>query len=443
MGRILTVFLALVICGVAAVFALVFMRPPQGAQQADVDSAPRNVIFLIGDGMGPQQMGLLFDWASAAQMSPTALERMSHSGTLGMMRTGAHNSPLTDSAAAATALATGVATNNGFVGMDPQGEPLPTALEVARDRGFRTGLVSTSRLTHATPASFASHVTSRDNETVIAQQLLESRVDVMLGGGSSFFLPEEEGSAKDRRSDIQAGGYHLVRTEAELLAVPADTERVLGLFHPSHLPYAIDRDEPDEEQTPSLPALTKRALELLPRSDRGFFLMIEGARIDHGGHMNDVAAVLGEMREFDACVALALEYQEQHPDTLVLVTADHETGGLSLTRSLSDLKPEHFLSMARAKQSLDKVPDPDPDASYDQSVYGVGRYKFYLPRYWRTESRALQRSCGWNASFATGQHTTTPVAVLAQGPGEAAFRGIYRNTYVGQRLLEWMSAEVP
>ncbi len=403
------------------------------AAETPTADAPRSVILLVGDGMGPQQMGLLMDWAQAAGSETTNLQRLANAGTLGMLRTGAFDTPYTDSAASGTALACGIQARNGAIAVDPKGKPAKTCLEDARDSGRRTGLVTTTRLTHATPACFASHVVSRRMEPQIAAQFVrEADVDVLLGGGARFF-PEpllEEATAK---------GYRLLHTQADLDDVPADATKLLGLFARSHLPFLLDRDAPGEATAPTLAALTRTAVDVLGRGEKGFFLMVEGGRIDHAGHANDVAGVLGEMREFDAAVGVALAYQKEHPDVLVVVTADHETGGLAVTSGKRVLLPRDFVAMAEAEDSIGAainkagtVPKVDP------AVLGRSRLAFYPPGTEVGNALALDRSATWNVSFGTQGHTTTPVAVLAVGPGHAHFGGIHRNGRVGRLLREWM-----
>lgn len=397
-------------------------------------TSPRNIILLIGDGMGPQQVGLLFDWADASANTPTAIETLMQSGELGIVRTGATDSPLTDSASSATAIATGIRTYNGAIGVGPDGERLETIIEKAHARGRKTGLVTTTSVTHATPASFAAHIDQRSKEAEIAEQLVASSVDVILGGGRSYFLSERH----DLRPQIATAGWRLVTDGAELNAlVPG--ERVLGLFANGQLPYLIDRDSPDEAQSPTLPELTAKALQLLSDGDdeTGFVLMVEGGRIDHGGHANDVAAVLGEMREFDRTIDVVLSYQEQFPDTLVLVTADHETGGLCVTAGRRALTSQDFLDMARAESSAEVlVPEGKLPGTLKPEPFGVGRVDFYPQSARPVTFGGISRSAGWNVSFGSQGHSTTPVYAIARGPGAHRFSGLLDHPTVGQRLIE-------
>ncbi len=404
-------------------------------------AAPRSVILIIGDGMGPQQLGLLLDWAAAADRAPTALERLMNSGTTGYIRTASIDSPATDSAAAATAIACGVAEKNQVVAMTQDGRPIPTAMEDAIASGRKTGLVTTTRVTHATPACFITHIDHRDKEEEIAVQIVDSKVDLILGGGAQYFLSQRQ----NLRDQIAKRGWRLVE-DMETLGEVQNTDRVLGLFAKSHLPYVLDRDQPGEETAPTLAELTEKALQHLGPSSTGFFLMIEGGRIDHAAHANDVAGILGEMREFDDAVAVAMDYQRKNPSTLLLLTADHETGGLCVTYGDGDdvLTDEHILAMTRAKNSVEIAIEKNELklGPLDPSVFGVGRTKFYSPAYYASNYTGLKESAKYKVSFGTGNHSTTPVPVIARGPGATLFGGLHRNTWIGQHLRKWMQRPV-
>ncbi len=402
----------------------------------DAPSAPKSVILLIGDGTGPQEFGLLMDWADAAGKSPTRFESLCNDGATGWLRTAPVGGPLTDSAAGATALACGVSTLNGVIAMDPQGKPLPTCLEDARAKGKHTGLVTTATITDATPACFAAHVGSRgEQDEIAAQYVRDGGADVLFGGGAKHFKKKVLAESADK-------GWKTVTTAEELAALPAATPKALGLFADGNVPFALDRIHGDHPQTPSLPDMTKKALEILGRDDAGFFLMVEGGRIDHACHGNDAPAALGELREFDAAIGLCEDFGRAHPDTLVIVTADHETGGLAVTSGAppNTLSAGCFLAMAKVEQSIEGLgvggkPPKDFDAA---AKFGAARVPFYPAGAWVSEAAALERSAQFCVSFGSYNHTTTPVMIAAAGPGASAFVGCHRNTIVGQRLREWM-----
>jgi len=399
---------------------------------------PKNVILLIGDGTGPQQFGLLMDWADAAGKSPTAFERLAEAGTTGMLRTAPAEGPLTDSAAGATALACGVSTENGMIAVDPKGNPLTTCLEDARAKGRHTGLVTTTTITHATPACFAAHIGNRGEEGEIARQYVHDGLgaDVLFGGGQKYFPGE-------LRTEAAEKGWAVVTTREELAALPAGTGKSLGLFAPSHVPYLLDRDQEGEEKAPTLPEMATKALEILSRDDKGFFLMVEGGRIDHACHANDAPAALGELREFDDVIALAAEFRAKHPDTLVIVTADHETGGLTVTsgRPPYNVSAQTLVALTKVEKSIEGLGiGGKPPKDFDPAAkFGAFNANFYPPVYWVADAAALERSSRFGVTFSTGGHSTTPVPIVAAGPGAAVFSGIHRNTLVGKKLREWMS----
>jgi alkaline phosphatase len=273
--------------------------------------APRNVILFIGDGMGPEQV-----------------RAGAHAGILaaapykGAIRTRSASSSVTDSAAAATALATGHKVNNGVVSMalPGDGQALPTILEIFAASGRGTGLVTTTEMTHATPAAFGSHVADRGDGVGVADDYLEvTRPDVLLGGGVLALTDDA----------LHRAGYEVARTRDDLaaLAVPRAEPKLAGLFGVGHLPYEAD----GPHESPRLSELTAAALARLSAHESGFFLMVEGGRIDHAGHANEIARLVGEVVEFERAVGVAVEWAKQRDDTTILVTADHETGGLSLT----------------------------------------------------------------------------------------------------------------
>ena len=288
----------------------------------------RNVILCIGDGMG-------FNHVALARYEAVGLNGKLHMERLpitGVMRTHSADTLITDSAAAVTAMASGVKTDNGMIGMTSEKIAYCTILELLDKKGWRSGLVATSAITHATPAGFASHVDQRSKQTEIAGQMLGNQVDVLLGGGQKFFLPKgiKKGIRKDGRNLlIEAGdcGYQLIENKQQLL----ELERfpVLGLFANEGMTTF-----PPE---PSLAQMGKTAIKLLSAKSKKwfspkprFFLMIEGSQIDWAAHANDTDRVIRQTLLFDMAVREAVEFAQRDRHTLVIVTSDHETGGLIL-----------------------------------------------------------------------------------------------------------------
>ncbi|MFD1361938.1 alkaline phosphatase [Lentibacillus salinarum] len=284
-----------------------------------------NVIYMIPDGFNA-------DYATNYRMYKDE-EAVWDEHMKGMFTTYSADSSITDSAAAGTAMATGEKTDNGVIGLNPEGNELETILEASADEGMASGLVATSTITHATPASFASHVEDRNNETAIAPQLLAGEVDVLLGGGKNNFLPESEGGNQETDNLIaqaEEQGYELVETQDALLDSEIDIEdgeKLLGLFADDALAPEMHRDNTEE---PSLAEMTESAIGNLEQDDDGFFLMVEGSQIDWAGHANDAAWAMQDTEAFEAAVEEAIEFAEDDGETLVVVGGDHETGGMTV-----------------------------------------------------------------------------------------------------------------
>jgi alkaline phosphatase len=356
---------------------------------------PRAIILMIGDGMGIYQR-LGAQWLA---LGPDQLLAMDAMPVLGHQVTASRNNPITDSAAAATALATGHKVNNGAISLDPQGQPLTTILEQAHAAGWATGLVTTTQLTHATPAAFNAHATDRGQTLGIAAQLMDGDVDVLMGGGETDFTPPAvsgcwggggfRGDGRDLVAEAQAAGYALVCNAADLAALDlTGITRLLGLFAEAgmHRPF-----------TPSLEEMTAAAIAVLSQDPEGFFLMVEGGQIDWAGHDMDAENILFDTLGFNAAVVQAQVFALSRPDTLLIVTADHETGGMGL--------------------NLD----------------GSGGYKtdgpFHMPA-----------GSPFYVTWQGTSHTAQDVPVTAQGPFSDLLQGSYENTFIYEvmhLMLTW------
>ena len=325
------------LCGVAATIGV---RPVVANTTLTASSKvqrAKNLIFLVADGMGTGTWSLGHHWSLQNFGKPpnwTNLYRCSGI-TRALQDTASASSPVTDSAAAASAWGCGQRVMNCAINTDASGVLLKPLYSYAKAAGKATGLVTTCRITHATPAGFVSNVVDRNMEDAIAQQYLEREVDVLLGGGLQHFQrPASPGIPEsvpvDRIPEFKSKGYACVRDKMELNQQTA-APRLLGLFSESHMPYAIDRKyDTNFSEVPDLPTLFKAALDSLSVSKKGFVLQVEAGRVDHAGHVNDPAAMLHEFLEFDHCIPIALEYLTKEPDTLVIITTDHGTGGCQL-----------------------------------------------------------------------------------------------------------------
>jgi alkaline phosphatase len=301
---------------------------PDAADESDADPESRPiVVLLVGDGMG-REMVRAAGLFSTGETGGLAMERLPVAGSLG---TGSL-SGITDSAAASTAMATGEPTFNGVVGLDRGGEPVESLVERAHALGLAAGIVTTAEVTHATPAGFTAHVARRSAGLAIADdQALRTRPEVLLGGGARFYLPAGEGGSE--RDDaglvaqLEAEGWQVVRDAPALAAAsPAGSPRLLGLFASGHLDYVLDRAA--DTTQPTLAEMTLAALRFLDASPAGFFLLVEGGRIDMACHARDLPRAVAETLAFDEAVAAVRDWAAGRAGVTILVLADHETGGL-------------------------------------------------------------------------------------------------------------------
>jgi alkaline phosphatase len=329
------------------------------------DGAPLNIVLMIGDGTG-------LEYWNAAKIASGGTLALEAFPVVGLVDTESANSRITDSAAGGTAYASGVRTLNGAVGVGPDSVPVPTVLELAERRGWATGLVATSSITHATPAAFAAHVPSRGMNGEIAEQMAAQGIDVILGGGRRYFSGELRSDGLDLLTPLTRGAVY-VEDAPSFFALDMDTvSKLVGLLWEDHPGSATNR-------TPSLAELTRAALTVLAKDADGFFLMVEASQIDWRGHENaPIREVVAEVWDFELAIGEALNFQQRHPNTLIIVTADHSTGGLAL----------------------------HPD---DAGVFG--------------------------AHYTTTSHTAGMVPLFAAGPGAPAFGGIMNNDRVGRLLL--------
>lgn len=328
----------------------------------------KNVILLIGDGMGLTQISA----GMYSQGNTTALEEFK---VIGLHKPHASNKLVTDSAAAATAFACGVKTYNGAIGVDADTISKQTLLEIAELKNMSTGLVASSTIVHATPASFFAHNKYRKNYEAIASDIVDSGVDFFVGGGKNFFTNRED--KRDLYTELRARDYTITDfIENDFDQVSIDPNKKFGFLSSNNdpLPVAQGRDY-------LIPA-SKAAMTYMEdqNNPNGFFLMIEGSQIDWGGHANQADYVTSEFHEFDKIIAAAVAYAKKDGNTLVIVTADHETGGLAI----------------------------QPESKMDSLAY----------------------------AFTSTYHTGTMIPVFAYGPDAENFGGIYDNTAIFYKIKQ-------
>ena len=275
---------------------------------------PKNIIFLIGDGMGTAQI-------YAALTAKKDNLNIAKFKVVGFHKTYSANDYITDSAAGATAFSTGTKTKNGYLAVDTNQKILPTILELAEEKGLSTGLVATCAVTHATPAAFIAHEAKRSDYEDIAPWFLKTDIDVFIGGGKKYF---ENRTDKNIFSDsLRKRNYQVVYNLGELNAITKG--KIAGLLYTEHPPLMT------EGRGEMLEKSSKKAISILEKNKKGFFMMIEGSQIDWACHSNAEDTLISEMLDFDNVVGMVLDYAKKNGETLVVVTGDHETGGYTIT----------------------------------------------------------------------------------------------------------------
>jgi alkaline phosphatase len=362
---------------IIALFLQVSASAPEPAQtnfSQDYSAVqPPNVILLIGDGMGLSQM------SSALYFGDTTpnFERFT---TVGLSKTSSSSHKITDSAAGATAFSTGKKTFNGAIGVGPDSVAQQTILEYLAENNYRTGLIATSSITHATPASFYAHVDSRRKEFEIAEQLLNSPVDFMAGGGTRFFADRLD----ERNLLAYANGRNWNIDTNNLSAKPWQPDTHYGyLLAKDGMPRMLDG------RGDFLTDATQLAFDYFQSQKAPFFLMVEGSQVDWGGHANNGDYLTTEMLDFDKAIGAALDFAQKEGNTIVIVTADHECGGFALVSEEVE------------------VPFQGTQRDYDSLRF----------------------------SFTSGGHSATMVPVLAYGPNTEGFTGIYENIAIYEKLM--------
>ena len=441
------------------------------AQSAPVsENKPRNIIFLVSDGMSSGVLPLAEAFSQQMRGKGTrwvALQKEPET-VCGLQDTSSLNSLVTDSSAASSAWGSGSRINNGVVNQLPDGTHLTPIGKVFHDAGKAIGLVTTATVTHATPAGFAACVKNRNEESTIAEQYL-GVVDVILGGGTAFFDPKQRQDQRDLLGEFSKDGYQIVRNREELLA-SGDQMRCLGLFTKGYLPYTIDQRGQQELQknVPTLAEMTSIALQKLEKAPKGFLLQIEGARVDHAAHNNDIAAQLWDQLAFDDALGVALDFAKKHGDTLLIVTSDHGNANPGLRGMGKDYaeSSQSFAKIGVAKESFyalqqwtaNRLKQPEPLLAEEWAArMAEGRGLWPSRQEAATLLGLLQNipAGDWNAQQAnfcgilaqvegnqtgigwTGNnHTMDPTILNATGPSAQAFAGLVRNDDIFGKLCQ-------
>ncbi|MDA3927838.1 MAG: alkaline phosphatase [Prolixibacteraceae bacterium] len=325
---------------------------------------PKNVILMIGDGMGVAQVYA----ALTANRGSLYLKNFKN---IGFQTTYSGDNFITDSGASGTALATGIKTYNHAIGVNLDTIPVENIREKCEKMGMATGVVSTSAVTHATPASFVAHESQRSMYEAIAADYLKTDIDVFIGGGYKHFTEREDG--RNLTTDLLAKGYKVVQNMND--AAKVKKGKLAALLAPDHI------DEITNGRGDMLPKATKTAINILDNDKDGFFMMVEASQIDWGGHQNNTTYIVTEMLDFDKAIGEALAFAAKDKETLIIITADHETGGLSINGGSME----------------------------SGNVLGA---------------------------YTTGGHSALMTPVFAFGPGSEKFRGIYDNTDIPKIIME-------
>ncbi|SEM71162.1 alkaline phosphatase [Mesobacillus persicus] len=426
---------------------------------AQMQKAPKNVIVMVGDGMGLGQMEV----ARLLEYGKTGELHMEQLDNVALLKTYSADNFVTDSGAAGTAIATSVKTNNESIGVDANGNPVDSILDLFQANGKKTGLISTNTVYDATPAAFGSSVSNRwEGSAAIARQLYDSNIDVLLGGGASNFTPEKQ-EGVDYVEKFREDGYAFATTKEELNKV-GTPDKLLGLFHPSYMNYKLDVEETNSQE-PTLNEMTAKALDVLSKGKNGFFLMVEGARIDHAAHAADVTGVWKETIEFDNTVKDVVEWAKGRKDTLIVVLADHETMGFSAAETMDiealkniEVSPEYMAGQlvkdANGEFAAESVKSVFKEyANINLTDEDVAEFTQNLKD---NEGKVYpQHKIGWEigsviakaykvgvmdreirAEGSTGGHTGNMVPVFATGVGSERFEGVLDNTDISKLIAE-------
>lgn len=342
--------------------------------QEKKQKAPKNVILLISDGTGLSQI-------SSAYYHKKSEPNYSRFENIGLINTSSSRQDVTDSAAGATAFASGVKTYNGAVGVDNDSTKVATIVELVQDKNIKTGVIATSSITHATPAAFFGHQVSRRMYDELALDLSNSDVDFFAGGGLRFFSKRKD--SLDLVKKFKDKGFYIGTNQLESVDKLSNTSKAGFLLAETALPKML------EDRGDFLPNATQLGIDFL-NNENGFFLAVEGSQIDWGGHANDAEYTITELLDFDKTLGAALDFAEKDGNTLVVVVSDHETGGFTLAAS--------------------KKQREDGTEYEDYSEVG--------------------------ARFSTKGHSATLIPVFAFGPGSEEFKGVYQNNDIFHKIMK-------
>ena len=363
---------------ILASFVIVLVSCKSNKFQSELEiKSPKNVILLIGDGTGLSQISSAFYFKETVPN----YSRFKH---ISLINTSSSRQDITDSAAGATAFASGVKTYNGAIGVADDSTEVKTLVEIVSPLHIKTGVISTSSIQHATPACFYAHALKRNFYEEIAADLVKSDIDFVAGGGIKFFNKRED--SKNLFKDLEAKGFGIDTTTLGDFASIKQYKKMAYVLAKNHM-IAAAKGRGDY-----LPKATELGIQFLNKEadNSNFFLMVEGSQVDWGGHANDADYLISELIDFDDAIGKALDFAEKDGNTLVIVTADHETGGFTLSSTAK------------------KTEEGKSYSDYNEIT----------------------------GTFSTNGHSATLVPVFAYGPGAEAFSGIYENTEIFHKILK-------
>jgi len=434
------------------------------AEIKSVEAAPKNIIMIVADGMGPvypSAYRYYNDNPSTDIVESTVFDK--HLVGSAITYPASVSGYITDSAAGATALATATKSYNKAIGVDVHKQPVDSVLQYAKDKGMKTGVVVTSQVNHATPASYITHNESRLNYNDIADSYLDNgiNIDVLLGGGTKYFIRED----RDLVSEFKNAGFQYIDSY-EALNSTTTSQPLLGLFAPVGLPWALDDVQPNR-----LSAMTKTALSHL-ENDNGYFMLIEASQVDWAGHGNDVASAMAEMADLASTLKMLETYVENNPDTLVVLTADHSTGGMSIAAN-GEYKwdPSSIRKFDRSVDTIGKaflkadlpleqlssllhttVTEKEYQAVINAKKSALDRVKAYNALNDEEKKKKRKPNASYiinpainaivdratNTGWTSGGHTGIDVPVYAFGKGFEKFRGVQDNTDIANKIFKML-----
>ncbi|NGZ75028.1 alkaline phosphatase [Saccharibacillus alkalitolerans] len=439
------------------------MQTAAAAEQPNISA--QNVIIMIPDGMGMDGTTLT-RWYNGGE--PLAMDEMAS----GLVRTYSADAAIADSAPAGTAFATGHKSHTGYVGvlpdettmpgLDPIAEgdakkPVANVLEAARLAGKSTGIIATSEIMHATPAAFSAHYPDRGNYDALSEQQVYAGIDVVLGGGAKYFTPAGRKDGEDLQAVIRDLGYDLVKTPAELTA--SDSDKLWGMFADTAMSYDMDRDP---SKQPSLAEMTSKAIDVLDRNEEGFFLMVEGSKVDWAAHANDPIGIISDVNAFDKAVAEALAFAKEDGNTMVIAVTDHGNGGISIgdraTTGTYDEEPlETFTGpLLKAKLTGEGVEAKLASPRTNNNIKQVMAEYYGITDLTNKEVETIRRGdkgklnsiigpmiserahIGWTS----GGHTGGDVVLYSYAPNGQRLSGVLENTDIARAMASALGVDL-